>query len=230
MRYIIVAFLMLFWMKTSRAQIFEVGPYLGGSNFIGDVGATDYINPNSLAFGGIVKWNRSLRHSWRITIIHTKLKADDVNSNESRRNQRGYSFTNGLTELNAGIEFNFWEWDIYDPNQKITPYLSTGITGILTHDLYLNENKELARKGNKYGFALPMVVGIKGKLTRQLTLAVEIGARMTFYDNLDGSNPKEYGGKGDYPAFGNKNTKDWYMFTGMTLTYVFGRKPCYDVY
>jgi|SRR5690625_1069125 len=230
MRYIIVAFLMLFWMTTSRAQIFEVGPYLGGSNFIGDVGATDYINPNSLAFGGIAKWNRSLRHSWRVTIIHTKLKADDTHSSDSRRNQRGYYFSNGLTEINAGMEFNFWEWDIYNPYQKVTPYLSTGISAIFTHDLFLNEQNELAVKKNKFGVALPMIIGVKGKLTRELTLAVELGARMTFHDNLDGSNPREYGGKHDYPAFGNKNTKDWYMFTGLTLTYSFGRKPCYDIY
>ncbi len=221
---------MLFWMNTSQAQIFEVGPYVGGSNFIGDVGTTDYINPNSLAFGGIVKWNRSLRHSWRLTLIHTKLKADDANSNELRRQERGYSFSNGLTELSVGMEFNFWEWDIYDINQKITPYLSTGISGIFTHDLYLTPQDELKTKKNKIGVAIPMTIGVKGKLSRSFTLAVEVGARMTFHDNLDGSNPKEYGGKDDYPAFGNKNTNDWYMFSGVTLTYVFGRKPCYDIF
>lgn len=217
-------------MNSSQAQIFEVGPYVGGSNFIGDVGATNYIKPNSLAVGGIAKWNRSLRHSWRLTVIHTKLRADDADSDESMRKSRGYHFSNGLTELNIGMEFNFWEWDIYDDYQIITPYLSTGFTAIYTHDLFLNEEDELATKRNKFGFAIPMIIGIKGKLTRNLTLAAEIGARMTFHDNLDGSNPKEYGGKNDYPAFGNKNTKDWYMFTGVTLTYAFGRKPCYDTF
>ncbi|MEP2335783.1 MAG: DUF6089 family protein, partial [Nonlabens ulvanivorans] len=27
--------------------------------------------------------------------------------------------------------------------------------------------------------------------------------------------------------FGNINNNDWYVFSGVTLTYAFGRKPCY---
>ena len=27
--------------------------------------------------------------------------------------------------------------------------------------------------------------------------------------------------------FGNFNNNDWYVFSGFTLTYTFGRKPCY---
>lgn len=230
MRYLTVAFLMLFWMNTSRAQKFEVGPYVGGSNFIGDVGATNYINPNSIAFGGIFKWNRSLRHAWRLSIIHTRLEADDRDSEQGRRQQRGYSFSNGLTEINLGLEFNFWDWNIYSSRQQITPYLSTGITGILTHDLYVDDAGDHQEKRNKYGLALPMILGIKGQLGRNLVLAFEIGARMTFSDNIDGSSPSEFDGGDVYPSFGNKNTNDWYMFTGITLTYTFGHNPCFDVY
>ena len=27
--------------------------------------------------------------------------------------------------------------------------------------------------------------------------------------------------------FGNLNSNDWYVFTGFTVTYTFGNKPCY---
>lgn len=230
MRYITVAIITIFWMNTSQAQKFEIGPYLGGSNFIGDVGSTSYINPNNIAFGGIVKWNRSPRHSWRVSIIHTNLKTDDAKSNEGRRQKRGYSFSNGLTELSAGMEFTFWDWNIYASKQQVTPYLYTGISGIFTHDLYVNDEDMLAEKKNKLSFAIPMAIGVKGKITRSLILAIEIGARMTFTDNLDGSNPSEFSGGKNYHSFGNENTKDWYMFTGATLTYTFGRNRCYDIY
>jgi len=53
----------------SQAQTYEVGLYAGGSNFIGDVGSTSYIAPNSPAIGGIFKWNRSKRHSFRFTAL-----------------------------------------------------------------------------------------------------------------------------------------------------------------
>ena len=49
------------------SQIYEIGGFLGGSNFIGDVGSSKFVNPNSLAFGGVLKWNRSPRHSYRAT-------------------------------------------------------------------------------------------------------------------------------------------------------------------
>ena len=53
-------------MPFATAQIFEVGVFAGGSNFIGDVGATQFVNPNKLAFGGLFKWNRrySVRDEW----------------------------------------------------------------------------------------------------------------------------------------------------------------------
>ena len=63
MRYLILLLLSVFFAQTSHSQIYEVGLYAGGSNFIGDVGATNYIAPNAPALGLILKWNRSPRHS-----------------------------------------------------------------------------------------------------------------------------------------------------------------------
>jgi hypothetical protein len=60
-----------------------------------------------------------------------------------------------------------------------------------------------------------------------LILGVEVGARYTMTDNLDGSNPKN---KNLAPLrFGDINSKDWYVFSGFTLTFTFGNKPCYCV-
>lgn len=227
MRSILAGFMMLFYMNTSQAQIFEIGPYLGGSNLIGDVGATKYINPNSPAFGGVFKWNRSLRYAWRATLIHTSLKADDVNSNQEYRKLRGYSFSNSLTELTLGMEFNFWEFDIYSDRTQITPYIATGISG--TRMQKVDPTKDEERKdGNLYSLVLPMIIGAKGKLTDRLNLGVEVGARMAFHDDYDGSRPR--GGYHDENRpFGSKNN-DWYMFSGLTLTYTFGRTACYDIF
>ena len=35
----------------SFSQIYEVGGFFGGSNFVGDVGSTKFIDPNSYALG-----------------------------------------------------------------------------------------------------------------------------------------------------------------------------------
>ena len=72
-----------------------------------------------------------------------------------------------------------------------------------------------------------MIVGYKTTLGQNFVLAAEIGARYTFTDNLDGSNPNKVSENKDDVSFGNINNNDWYVFTGITLTFTFGRKPCY---
>jgi hypothetical protein len=67
-----------------------------------------------------------------------------------------------------------------------------------------------------------MTLGIKSNVSRHIVLGLEVGARYTFTDNLDGSNPKD-----NTLRFGNINNNDWYVFSGFTLSYTFGRKPCY---
>ena len=60
-----------------------------------------------------------------------------------------------------------------------------------------------------------------------LILGIEIGARYTFSDNLDGSFPKSDAGVPNGNEFGNINNNDWYVFTGLTISFTFGDLPCY---
>jgi len=90
----------------------------------------------------------------------------------------------------------------------------------------LNNTNELEEYGETTDIAVPIIFGVKMSLTPKLILAAEVGARYTFTDNLDGSSPvrsKDF----DNLKFGNLNNNDWYVFSGITLTYAFGRKPCY---
>ena len=227
MRYFCFVFITVFALTSAKAQTYEIGPYVGGANYIGDVGSTNYIDPNEVFYGVVFKWNRSKRHSFRFTLAQTNLSADDANSSEGRRMQRGLSFSNSLTEASLGIEYTFWEWNLHSNKPQYAPYLYTGLTGIYTNDLYLNTQGELIEKDDKFSASIPMIIGFKTRIVRHLVLATEIGARMSFSDNLDGSTPEEFDGGKKLPSFGNQNTNDWYMFTGITLTYTFGRKPCY---
>jgi hypothetical protein len=47
MNKVILVLFSFFLFATSQAQINEIGVFVGGSNFIGDVGSTTYVNPNS---------------------------------------------------------------------------------------------------------------------------------------------------------------------------------------
>ncbi|PKP24880.1 MAG: hypothetical protein CVU03_10440 [Bacteroidetes bacterium HGW-Bacteroidetes-2] len=214
-------------IHTSQSQTYEIGGVVGGANYIGEVGPTNYISPNDIAIGGMLRWNRSDRHSFRFTAMYAGLKSDDKDSDEQRRKERGLSFKNKVLELSAGIEYTFWEFDVHSSKAQSAPYLYTGLTYFNYESLFLNRNDQLKKFGNDWAFAIPMVVGYKTTIIRHIVLGFEIGARYTFTDNLDGSNPN--GEKADQSAlkFGNINSNDWYVFTGINITFTFGRQPCY---
>ncbi|UJH90886.1 DUF6089 family protein [Antarcticibacterium sp. 1MA-6-2] len=213
--------------------MFEIGGFIGGANYIGDVGSTTYINPNSLVAGGLVKWNRSDRHSFRFSLLYADIQANDASSNQVRRQQRGYSFSNHVAEASLGLEFNFWSFDLSEAEEQSTPYLYTGITYFNSKHHLLDRDRPakgiLEPQGDNWEFSIPMVFGYKQTITRRIIAAVEVGARYTFTDNMDGSNPQEVLGRRNPPReFGNTNTTDWYVFSGVSLTFTFGRKPCYS--
>jgi hypothetical protein len=211
-----------------HSQTYEIGGMVGGTNHIGDVGKTNFISPNSVGFGGIFRWNRSPRHAFRASVLVANIKGDDAESNESRRRERGYSFENSINEFSVGIEYTFWDYNIYNGRPVYTPYLYTGLTYIRYKASYFREVDKLFMDYDQAGaIAIPMVLGFKTKLSTGLGLGIEIGARYTFTDDLDGSNPVKGLASNEDLKFGNVNNNDWYVFTGVNLSFTFGRKPCY---
>lgn len=227
MKYFTTVFLLLSVVYISQAQTYEIGGMVGGTNYIGDIGKTNYINPNNFAVGGILKWNRSARHSFRASLLVAKLTGDDAKSGNSRREQRGYSFENIVKEVSIGMEYTFWDFNVHSQKSISTPYLYTGITYLMYDALYKKGNNTISKDSNAGSFAIPMVVGYKANISSNAMIGFEIGARYTFTDNLDGSNPKKDFQGDEGVRFGNINNNDWYVFTGVTVTFAFGRKPCY---
>nr|WP_321225455.1 DUF6089 family protein [uncultured Psychroserpens sp.] len=216
----------ILFTQTSHSQIYEVGVFGGGSNFIGDVGSTTYIAPNAPTLGLILKWNRSPRHSWRVSLIYSDLKADDAKSDDPRRIERDYTFDSNLLEISAGMEYTFWEFDLHTSGLKAVPYLYSGIS-VANHDnFYFNAVGEKISEGtNSWAFGVPMVLGVKSNISNHFILGFEIGARYTFSNEIDGSVADSE--QLEVFSFGNTNSNDWYVFTGFTLTYTFGQRPCY---
>jgi hypothetical protein len=65
---------------------------------------------------------------------------------------------------------------------------------------------------------IPMILGVKSNLSKSLIIGLE--GQHTFADDIDGI-PNE---NLTYLKFGNINNNDWYVFSGLTLTYTF-EKP-----
>lgn len=217
-------FIFLSFCSLTFAQIHEIGVFLGGSNYVGDVGKTNYIAPNELAYGILYKWNKSPRHAYRFSYMQSKITANDFDSKNSGRNLRGYNFENSIKEVSAGLEFNFFEFNLHEFGQRVTPYVFSGVTYFAYDEQFVLDGKARQDYASS-AFAIPMIVGVKSNITPSLILAAEVGARYTFTDNLDASNPANE--NLETLRFGNQNNNDWYIFSGFTLTYTFGEKPCY---
>lgn len=139
---------------------------------------------------------------------------------------------------------------MYDKNSyTVTHTFATGPNGnvIVPNEI----NSEITTKSEKQSsFSFPIGAGYKIKYKHNWVLAAEVGFRYTQTDNLDHS----FASADDFTFIteagldqapfeteiirrnqsaiesrqvGNTSNFDWYVFTGLTLTYTFGRPPCY---
>jgi hypothetical protein len=223
-----IAVLFLLITGLARAQTYEVGLFAGGANNIGDIGSMNYIAPSGPAFGALFKWNKSKRYAWRGHVIYGSFTADDAKSNMRSREQRNLRMEQSVMEFSAGLEFNFVEYNLHKLGPAFTPYLYTGLTYFRYDYNYFDAGSLIDLNQRDGSFAIPMTVGAKLRLNQFLVLGGEIGARYTFTDNLDASNPE--GTQFEDFRLGNVFSDDWYVFSGITLTFTFGRKPCQDCF
>ena len=139
------------------------------------------------------------------------------------------SAENQIKEFSAGIEFNFFDFNLHDQDRYISPYVYLGLNYFEYNLYYIDQNQPLIL--NEYDkdqeFSIPLTLGAKVKMDQKFVLGFEIGARYTFTDNLDGSNPVGQFQTNTNYKHGALYNNDWYVFTGLTLSFTFGRLPCY---
>ena len=206
---------------TSKAQINEVGFFVGGSNYIGDIGPEYYIYPNNFMGGIIYKWNMNPRVALRGTFTYAEISSNDNDATNIARYNRGIGFNNSIKELAVGIEFNYFEYNLDDYRKTHTPYLLFEIAAFNYNVATSETGPQQYQYSSKTSFAIPFGIGYKTKLFGDLAVALELRARYTFEDDLDFTN-------NETPNVNIEGTgNDWYMFTGFSLIYTFGRPACY---
>jgi hypothetical protein len=203
------------------AQVYEAGITIGGSNYVGDIGRTNYIYPNKVAGAVFFKYNWNPRIALRATYSLLPIEGSDKNADTDFRIDRGLEFTNTIHELALGLEYNFYEYNLSEEGKTWTPYILLElaafnykyVTSEPTPGQYLYDNKN--------SFSIPFGVGFKSKLIGSLAFSLEAKFRYTFEDDLDYTTST-------IPRLNFEGTgNDWYMFTGFSLIYTFGRPPCY---
>ena len=203
------------------SQINEIGFFVGGTNYVGDVGRTNYIQPNNP--GGVIlyKYNVNPRIALRGTFSRFSLLGDDSDSENAIRQARGFKFKNMVNEFAVGIEYNFFEYDLSSTNKTSTPYILLQVAAVDYETPRLETTPGNYRFTRNTSVAIPFGLGFKTKVYGKIAFAVEASFRYTFTDKLDYSTSQ-------FPAldFGG-TSNDWYMFTGVSLVYTFGRPACF---
>jgi len=163
------------------AQLFEGGIFVGGSNYIGDIGPT---------------------------------KADS-----NFRIQRGFNVRNNLLEASGGIEFNFFKYSMNQIGFTQTPYII--VQGTIASYAFIEAKSDGSIVSKRNLNIMPSFgLGYKTRFAENFAISFESSVRYTLKDNIDETAIRNIG-------VGNNNSDDWYVFTGFTITYGFGRPGCY---
>lgn len=234
----------------------EIGLFLGGSYYIGELNPTGHLNSLTRPAGGIVfRHNFGYRLSLTGSGILGSVQGIDARSSSFEQQQRNLSFRSRIYELAARMEFNFIEYKIGDDRHEFTPFMFLGLSVFNFNPKATYNNQwvglqPLKTEGQAKGYlrtqlAIPFGAGVKMNLAKRIGLVVEWGMRKTFTDYLDDvstvyANPADLAANGPAAVAladrsgasdnigrqrGNPRTKDWYCFTGLTLTFQLSDKP-----
>lgn len=202
----LVLLIIVFWSTSGVAQRFksaaEIGGFIGGSYYIGELKSTHFID-SKLAYGGIFRYNLSLRHSIRLTAFYGEIHGDDAKSNNDFEVNRNLNFNSNLLELAVGFEIDWFNYRISDMKYPITPYFFYQFAYARINPKTSFEGNEIAlrplgtegqgtglpnTKDRLYSlnqFTVPLGIGLKFNLRRRVAMSFEYGIRLTFTDYLD---------------------------------------------
>ena len=167
------------------------------------------------------KYNLNPRIAIRGNFSYFNLSGNDANSENKIRQQRGESFKNSINEFAVGIEYNFYKYDLSSRDHISTPYILLQMAAVDYETPRLQNPDSSYKFTRNTSVSIPFGVGFKTKVYGKIAFAIETTFRYTFTDELDYSTNRF--SDFDYASTSN----DWYMFSGISLVYSFGRPACF---
>lgn len=187
----------------TKASSSELGVFLGGSYYIGDLNPTGHFNRFTRpAAGAIFRYNFNTRFAAKAFLGFGRIEADDAYSDNDSYRNRNLSFQSKLTEFSVQGEFNFIPFATGSKKYAIiTPYifLGVGLFHFNPQGYYAGQWFDLQPLGTegqgttftskkRYSltqFSVPFGVGIKINTAKVVGIALEWGMRKTYTDYLD---------------------------------------------
>ncbi len=188
----------------------ELGVMGGVGYYLGEYNA-GHFKQNETYLGGLYRYNLNDRFAVRLNAGFSKIDIQDkvLLPNGEMVYPEGFHCT--VKDVAGIVEFNFRSFMVRKIKESSwgAPYIFMGV-GFLA----AGENKSVS---------IPMGVGVKFNLYRQLSCGIEWSTRKLFTDKIDGLH--DPWGTGETNFIFNK---DWFFVAGITLSYRFRmNRECY---
>lgn len=223
------------------AQSYEIGGGIGTAVYSGDI--IRKIDTGQSGLQGTLFGKRNFDNVWslKLGVNLAKIRAaDSIRPIDAMASVRQGHFTGRITELSAIMEFNFLDYVNHKSEFRFSPYAFFGMGYAFVNAEGRMHTGAPVEKYRTNTLVVPFGGGLKFLLTNQLNLGLEFSFRPTTSDALDqlGSQlpalPRYDTPLGpDTKAlaksmnFGNPNSKDWYYFLGLTVSYTLTKARCY---
>jgi hypothetical protein len=198
MKKIFTVVLLLLGINTFSQENWEAGGFIGASSYLGDINHVPYANPGPVI--GFVGKKNLLNEIFYLSaqINYTFLWAKNDDSYELVYHD--YEFRKDYLDFTVQLEYNFLPFIHNKIFHRRSFYMAIGLT-------YFSELN--ATVGN---LAIPMTFGFKKEIDKSLVLTASATIKKSLTDDIDDvRNPNS-------TLF---NNNDWYMFTGVSITYKF---------
>lgn len=186
----------------------EIGVMSGGAYYIGDYNPGKHFYSTQFYIGGLYRYNLNDRFALRLNAGFSKIELKDIRLLDNGNEKFPTEFHISVKDIGAVVEFNFRSFMVSRTEKSSwwSPYIFTGAGFLGTKD--------------EGGVTIPMGVGVKFNLYRQLSCGIEWSTRKLFTDKIDGV----------YDLWGTGETnfiynKDWFYTALFTITYRFPTNP-----
>ncbi|WP_207427158.1 DUF6089 family protein [Pedobacter sp. SYSU D00535] len=182
----------------SFAQSWDIGGFVGGAAYMGDLNPVNPLKVNNLAFGAQVKRNFNPHWSLKLNFVKGKVEAYDGQSDSEQQRIRNLSFFSPVNEISLQTEFNFFKYVPSFSRKRYTPFLYAGLGMVTfnpktihsdgnTYELNLlgTEGQDFYKPYNTYALVIPYGGGVKYNISGNWSLIAEAGYRTAYTDYLD---------------------------------------------
>ena len=248
----IMSSLLVFGQKRTFLSSSEVGLTAGQTYYLGDLNPYQQFKQANLAAGLIYRYNFNTRLNFRANYLYGKVAAADSSSPYPLLVNRNLSFESRLHEVAAGVEFHFTPFKFGSSIAQMGDFYMNPTTMYNGEQIALQtmatEGQGTSIGTRKpyslYQVCIPLGMGLKCSLGKMATLNVDMAIRKTFTDYLDDVGSDFYVDPevledevsetaaalsnrsidgNSYGKRGTSSTKDWYVYTGATITFRLGK-------